>query len=125
MLSWGSSYFDPEHKTSFVLRIKGGEGFEEQGSYVFYAHNDQDQFLLPRKGPSNLILDCVANRQFLVKNLSEYRTMHDLESDCTSTYLFGQSVAPSFFSYNFTFFYLFLFLFSIYFTLTIIIEYIY
>ena len=112
MLSWGSSYFDPEHKTSFVLRIKGGEGFEEQGSYVFYAHNDQDQFLLPRKGPSNLILDCVANRQFLVKNLSEYRTMHDLESDCASTYLFGQSVAPSFFSYNFTFFIYFYFYFQ-------------
>ena len=32
-LSWGSfSYFGPEHKASFVLRIKGGEGFEEQGS---------------------------------------------------------------------------------------------
>ena len=29
--------------------------------YVFYVHNDQDQFLLPRNGPSNLILDCVAN----------------------------------------------------------------
>ena len=27
--------------------------------YVFYAHNEQDQFLLPRKGRSNLILDCV------------------------------------------------------------------
>ena len=29
------SYFDPEHKAIFVLRIKGGEGFEEQGSYGF------------------------------------------------------------------------------------------
>ena len=28
--------------------------------YVFYVHNDQDQFLLPRNGPSNLILDYVA-----------------------------------------------------------------
>ena len=45
--------------------------------YVFYVHNDQDQFLLPRNGPSNLILDCVAIWQFLVMNLSEYRTMHD------------------------------------------------
>ena len=38
MLSWGSfSYFDPEHKTSFVLRIKSGEGFEEQGSISWHA----------------------------------------------------------------------------------------
>ena len=38
MLSWGSfSYFDPEHKASFVLRIKGGEGFEEQGSISWHA----------------------------------------------------------------------------------------
>ena len=28
--------------------------------YVVYKHNDQDQFLLPHNGPSNLILDCVA-----------------------------------------------------------------
>ena len=41
--------------------------------YVFYVHNDQDQFLLLRNGPSNLILDCA------------------------SSSLFGQSVAPSFF----------------------------
>ena len=45
--------------------------------YVFYVHNDQDQFLLPRNGPSNLILDYVAIWQFLVMNLSEYRTVHD------------------------------------------------
>ena len=44
--------------------------------YVFYKHNDQDQFLLPHNGPSNLILDCVAIWQFLVMNLSEYNTMH-------------------------------------------------
>ena len=38
MLSWGSfSFFDPEHKASFVLRIKGGEGFEEQGSISWHA----------------------------------------------------------------------------------------
>ena len=38
MLSWGSfSYFDPEHKASFVLRIKSGEGFEEQGSISWHA----------------------------------------------------------------------------------------
>ena len=45
--------------------------------YVCYVHNDQNQFLLPRNGPSNLILDWVAIWQFLVTNLSEYRTMHD------------------------------------------------
>ena len=45
--------------------------------YVFYVHNDQDQFLLPRNGPSNLILDCVAIWQFIVMNLSKYRTMRD------------------------------------------------
>ena len=28
--------------------------------YVFYVHNDQDQFLLPHNLPSNLILDFVA-----------------------------------------------------------------
>ena len=28
--------------------------------YVFYKHNDQDQFLLSHNVPSNLILDCVA-----------------------------------------------------------------
>ena len=42
---------------------------------MFFMYNDQDQFLLPRNGPSNLILDCVAIWQFLVMNLSEYRTM--------------------------------------------------
>ena len=45
--------------------------------YVFYVHNHQDQFLLPRNGPSNVILDCVPIRQFLVMNLFENRTMHD------------------------------------------------
>ena len=38
MFSWGSfSYFDPEHKASFVLRIKGVEVFEEQGSISWHA----------------------------------------------------------------------------------------
>ena len=38
MLSWGSfSFFDPELKASFVLRIKGGERFEEQGSISWHA----------------------------------------------------------------------------------------
>ena len=71
MLFWGSfTYFDPEHKASFVLRIqKAGKGSRNKVQfhdmfcnclYVFYVHNDQDQFLLPRNGPSNLILDCVA-----------------------------------------------------------------
>ena len=45
--------------------------------YVFYVHNNQHQFLLPRNGPSNLFLDCVAIWEFLAMNLSEYRTMHD------------------------------------------------
>ena len=45
--------------------------------FVFGVHSDQDQFLLPGNGPSSLILDCVAIWQFLVMNLSEYRTMHD------------------------------------------------
>ena len=45
--------------------------------YVFYVHNDQDQFLLPHNGPSNLILDCVPIWPFLVMNLSEYCPMHD------------------------------------------------
>ena len=44
--------------------------------YVFYVHNDQDQFLLPHNRPSNLILDFVAIWQFLVMNLFEYCTMH-------------------------------------------------
>ena len=44
---------------------------------MFFMYNDQDQFLLPRNGPSNLILDCVAIWQFLAMNLSEYRTMQD------------------------------------------------
>ena len=38
MLSWGSfSNFDPEHKASFVLRIKSWEGFEEQSSISWHA----------------------------------------------------------------------------------------
>ena len=45
--------------------------------YVFYVHNDQDLFLLPRNDPSNLILNCVAIEQFLVMKLSEYCTMHN------------------------------------------------
>ena len=45
--------------------------------YVFYVSNDQDQFLLPPNGFSDLILDCVAIWPFLVMNLSEYCTMHD------------------------------------------------
>ena len=86
-LSWDSvSYFDPEHKASFVLRIKSGKGFEEQGSIWWHAlqlfvcfllRNDQDQFLLPRNGFSDLILDFVAIWPFLVMNLPEYCTMHD------------------------------------------------
>ena len=64
--------------------------------YVFYVHNDQDQFLLPRNGPSNLILDCgnlTIPRHELVRISHNAR----LESDCASSSLFGQSVAPSFF----------------------------
>ena len=72
MLFQGSfSYFDPEYKASFVLKIKGeGQGRVEglrnkvqfhdmlcNCLYVCYVHNDQNQFLLPRNGPSNLILD--------------------------------------------------------------------
>ena len=75
ILSWGSfSYFDPEHKANFVLKIKGGGGGGGKGRegsrnkvlfhdmlcnclYVCYVHNDQDQFLLPCNGRSNQILD--------------------------------------------------------------------
>ena len=35
ILSWGSfSYFDPEHKANFVLKIKGGGGEEGRGGRV-------------------------------------------------------------------------------------------
>ena len=38
MHSWGSfSFVDPEHKVSFVLRMIGREGFEEQGSISWHA----------------------------------------------------------------------------------------
>ena len=45
--------------------------------FTLLHHYDQEQFLLPRNGPSNLILDCVAIWQFLIMNLPEYHTMHD------------------------------------------------
>ena len=70
--------------------------------YVFYVHNDQDQFFLPRMGPSNLILDCVANRWFFIKNLSEYRTMHDWNWITLLHPCFGSQWLRGFFSYNFT-----------------------
>ena len=40
---------------------KAGKGSRNKVHMFFYVHNDQDQLLLPRNGPSNLILDCVAN----------------------------------------------------------------
>ena len=40
---------------------KAGKGSRNKVHMFFYVHNDQEQLLLPRNGPSNLILDCVAN----------------------------------------------------------------
>ena len=40
--------------------------------FTLLHHYDQEQFLLPHKGPSNLILDCVAIWQFLIMNLHEW-----------------------------------------------------
>ena len=67
---------------------KAERGLRNNIHMFFYIHNDQDQLLLPRNGPSNLILDCVANWKSLSRTLELYYA---------STFLFGQSVAPSFF----------------------------
>ena len=72
---------------------KARKGLRKNVHMFFNVHNDQDQLLLPRNGPSNRILDCVANWKSLSRTLELYYA---------STFLFGQSVAPSFFSYNFT-----------------------
>ena len=48
-------------RRALLLGSKAGEGSRNKVHMLFYEHNDQDQLLLPRNGPSNLILDCVAN----------------------------------------------------------------
>ena len=48
-------------RRALFSRSKAENGSRNKIHMFFYVHNDQDQLLLPRNGPSNLILDCVAN----------------------------------------------------------------
>ena len=102
MLSQGSfSYFDPEHKVSFVLRIKGRGAFEEQGSYVFFMYI-MTKINACYHATVQVIcfsivwqIDNSLSRAFL--NIAQCT----IGIDCASTSLFGQW-RRLFFSYNFT-----------------------